>query len=1074
MDEHSVEQAPEDRVVVRRRARWSRVLGWGVLALLLVVAAAAVILWTQRRPIANDIIARELEKRGVQATYRLDRVGLRTQQISNLVIGDPRRPDLTARLAQVQMRIRWNGQVEVFRIVARGVRLRGRVADGRVSWGQIDRLLPPPSGKPFRLPDISVDLADATIGLATPFGPLGLAVAGHGNLTGGFRGTLAAASPRLAPGRCELVGMRATVAVAVIARRPQVEGPLSAERFTCPASRLALQRPRLDVAARFSEAFERFQGRGRVAVGSLVAGVNGMAAVGGQLTFAGTPTAARGALDLQARQARLDAILAERTRLRGRYLLNAARGEVTLVADYAARDADLAPSVLAPLTDALTGMRDTPLEPIAAGLRDALQGATRGMDARGTLRLVNFAGGGAVRIERADIRSRSGARIAVRGGDGVTYYWPTGRLRIDGLVGAQGGGLPTVRIALAQPRSGAPMSGVVQMAPYAVNGARLALAPVRFAALANGGTSVNTLALLDGPLPGGSVRGLRVPVSGTLGPGGSLRFGQGCVSAQFQALRLGGLQLGRTSLPICATGQAIVFRQPGGSLAVRAGTRNLALNGTLGRSPFALRAGSAAMTGSRNFVLTALAVRMGNPEAPVLINAQRLNGTFRGRGISGTFSEGDAVIGRVPIRLTEMSGDWRFYRSRLSIAGALTASDMAAEPRFYPLRSTDARFTLADNNIRAAGTLNHPGSGTRVTDVSIRHDLRTGAGQALLDVPSLRFGQALQPEELTRLAQGVVALVQGSISGQGRINWSGEGEVTSTGEFSSNRLDLAAPFGPVTGLKGTIRFSDLLGLETAPGQTVQVATVNPGILVENGVISYQLLPGQLVRVQAGRWPFMGGELILQETVLNLGRPSAKRLTFQVRGLDARQFVESFGFRELVAEGTFDGVLPMIFDENGGRIVGGRLDSRPGGGRLAYDGVVNRANLGTAGNLVFQALRDLRFRSMIIRLDGDLAGEFATRLTIDGVALAGTTRTQRTIRSFVNLPLKFNVSIRGPFRSLIATAKSMRDPRTLISTTIDRPLEDIPGITTEVRRREEDTTQTQTPVQDVVTPEPSRR
>ena len=1074
MDEHSVEQAPEEAVVVRRRRRWPRVLSWGLLAFLLLVAAALVILWTQRRPIANDIIARELEKRDVQATYRLDRIGLRTQQISNLVIGDPDNPDLTARFAQVQMRIRWNGQVEVYRIVARGVRLRGRLQNGRVSWGQIDRLLPPPSGKPFRLPDISVDVADATIGLATPFGPLGFAVEGQGNLTGGFSGKLAAASPRLAPGRCELINMRATMAVAVVARQPQVEGPLSAERFICPATKLALQQPRLAASARFSEAFERFQGRGRVAMQSVVAGVNGMAAVGGELTFAGTPTAARGALNIAAREARLSAIAAERTRLQGRYLLNAYKGEMTLVANYAARGADLAPSVLAPVAAALGGMRDTPLEPIAAGLLDALQGATRGMDARGTLRLVNFAGGGAVRIDRADIRSRSGARIAVRGGDGVNYYWPSGRLRLDGMIGALGGGLPTMRLALSQPRTGAPMSGMLQMAPYAVNGARLALAPARFAGLPGGGTRVDTVALLDGPLSGGAVRGLRVPVSGTVGPGGSLAFGRGCVAAGFESLRLGGLQLGRTSLPICATGQAIVFRQPDGALAVRAATRNLALNGRLGRSPFSLRAGTAAMTGSRNFFLDALAVRMGNPEAPILLNASRLNGTFRGSGINGTFTGGDAVIGRVPIRMTEMSGDWRFYRSRLSIDGALTASDMADPPRFYPLRSNDVRFTLAGDDIRANGTLVHPGSGTRVTDVSIRHQLSTGEGQALLDVPNLRFGQALQPEELTRLAQGVVALVQGSISGQGRINWSGDGTVTSTGEFSTNRLDLAAPFGPVTGLKGTIRFSDLLGLETAPGQTLQVATVNPGILVENGVITYQLLPGQLVRIQGGRWPFMGGELILRETVLNLGRPSAKRLTFEVRGLDARQFVDSFGFTELQASGTFDGVLPMIFDENGGRIVGGRLDSRPGGGRLAYNGVVNRANLGTMGNLAFDALRDLRFRSMIIRLDGDLAGEFATRLTIDGVAL-GETGTAKILRFVTrSLPLKFNVTIRGPFRSLIATAKSMRDPRTLISTTIDRPLEDIPGIVTEVRRREEESTQTQTPVQDVVTPDTSRR
>ena len=59
-----------------------------------------------------------------------DRVGFRTQQISNLSIGDPANPDLTVRRAVIQLRIKWNGSVEVYRIVARGVRLRGRVVGG--------------------------------------------------------------------------------------------------------------------------------------------------------------------------------------------------------------------------------------------------------------------------------------------------------------------------------------------------------------------------------------------------------------------------------------------------------------------------------------------------------------------------------------------------------------------------------------------------------------------------------------------------------------------------------------------------------------------------------------------------------------------------------------------------------------------------------------------------------------------------------------------------------------------------------------------------------------------------------
>jgi len=272
-------------------------------------------------------------------------------------------------------------------------------------------------------------------------------------------------------------------------------------------------------------------------------------------------------------------------------------------------------------------------------------------------------------------------------------------------------------------------------------------------------------------------------------------------------------------------------------------------------------------------------------------------------------------------------------------------------------------------------------------------------------------------------------------------------------------------------MNGTIHFTDLLGLVTAPGQTMAVASINPGILVEDGVIRYQLLPDRLVKIERGEWPFMGGRLILRETILNFARPTAKRLTFEVVGLDANVFVSSMGFKEIEAAGIFDGVLPMVFDENGGRIVGGRLDSRPGGGRLAYNGVVNKANLGTMGNIAFEALRDLRFKSMIVRLDGDLAGEFATRLTIDGVAL-GQTGTQKFIRSLLRrIPLKLNVSIIGPFRALIATAKAFRDPRQVIEDVLPRPLAEVPGIVTEVRRKDEEQTQSQTPVEETTVPIP---
>ena len=159
---------------------------------------------------------------------------------------------------------------------------------------------------------------------------------------------------------------------------------------------------------------------------------------------------------------------------------------------------------------------------------------------------------------------------------------------------------------------------------------------------------------------------------------------------------------------------------------------------------------------------------------------------------------------------------------------------------------------------------------------------RLAGGQQAVD---RRPAVDVDPQESLGRAFGVVANVHGTVTGTGRIDWTEDG-ITSSGRFSSQSLDFAAAFGPVKGASGTVEFSDLLGLTTPPGQTLTMTSINPGILVENGVIRYQLLPNQLVRVERGEWPFMGGRLILHETILNFARPTAKRLTFEVVGLDA--------------------------------------------------------------------------------------------------------------------------------------------------------------------------------------------
>src|SRR5206468_4896685 len=133
-------------------------------------------------------------------------------------------------------------------------------------------------------------------------------------------------------------------------------------------------------------------------------------------------------------------------------------------------------------------------------------------------------------------------------------------LRIDSNIEMGGGGLPSGRVSLRQPHAGAPMSGVADLAPYAANGQRLALTPIRFGPGPGGSTALSTVAQLDGSFPNGRVQALRLPIDGRIGRGGSFAFGTACAVVSFNSLQMSSIQLGATRLPVCPIGRAMVSK----------------------------------------------------------------------------------------------------------------------------------------------------------------------------------------------------------------------------------------------------------------------------------------------------------------------------------------------------------------------------------------------------------------------------------------------------------------------------------------------------------------------------------
>ncbi|MDB5689129.1 MAG: hypothetical protein JWL91_1005 [Sphingomonas bacterium] len=1022
------------------RPRRGRIVAAAAGALLLF---ALILVWSQREPIARDYVDRALAARGVRGSYRIVDLGVTHQRLEDVVLGDPAAPDLTAAAVEIDLAI-GAGLPTLRSITARGVRLRGRLVEGKLSLGAVDRLLPAPSGAPFALPDVHVDLADARMRLDTPWGVVGLALAGRGNLSDGFTGTLAAISRSIDLGGCRAAAATAWLHVAITERRPALDGPVRAQRLDCGAATATDLNVAIDAVG--SAAIDRWQGAAALRIARMQQGLRAVHDVSGQVGFTQGPSGAAGDLALTAGAVRAAPVDRGRLALAGRWRIDRLMrfaGEVRLA------DAALSPEMLRNALPAVAAADATPVGPLWRAAHAALLAGGSGADVTAQLLIVSGDGGGGARITGAAGRTASGGALSL-GSGAFTYYWPTGKMRLHGDLALGGGGVPAARVRLRQDRAGGRVSGEAIVAPYAAGGARLALAPVRFAPGPRGITRFETMVTVDGPVAGGRVDGLRLPVRGWAGRGG-FAVGEGCVPLTFTRLDLAGLRLGATRLPLCPSEGALVASM-GGRLRGGATIARPRLSGRIGVSPATIAAERIAVTlGEPGFTAADVAVRIGEGEGVTRLDLPDLRGRAAAGGIGGTFAGTSGNIGSVPLLLSDGRGGWQLASGVLTLGGHVRVADRAASARFRPLESDDVRLRLEGGRIAASGRLVEPGTRSTVSDVTIAHDLSTGTGNARLDVPGILFSEALQPEALTPLTLGVIANVRGLVSGRGDIRWTPEG-ATSDGDFRTDALALAAAFGPVTGLKGSIHFSDLLALATPPGQVVTLAEVNPGVAVTNGVVRYQLLPGQQVRVEGGRWPFSGGEMLLDPTLLDFGRPSDRAMTFRIVGMDAAAFVQQFELKNIALTGTFDGVLPMVFDARGGRIVGGRLAVRRGGGTLAYVGEVSNANLGMFAKLAFDALKSMRYDALAVELDGALDGELISRVLFNGTNETPKEGRGGLLAQFTGLPFRFNITIRAPFRGLLNSAQSFNDPRALIGQALPRAAA-APTITVQTKESE---------------------
>ena len=405
--------------------------------------------------------------------------------------------------------------------------------------------------------------------------------------------------------------------------------------------------------------------------------------------------------------------------------------------------------------------------------------------------------------------------------------------------------------------------------------------------------------------------------------------------------------------------------------------------------------------------------------------------TGKAWALTGNLQGGIADDSSLPGRLTDFDAAWTGAPDRrgngvFKIAqGHGRAFASGASLLFHPLVVQQVKGAFQNGRLVADGALALADAPTQKLGVfTIKHDTNNGVGEANVAARQFAFNTKLQPYDVSELARGVVDNARGPVDVDLTAHWTPRATSTDGRVVLDDMSFDTAALGPVTGASGTIILDDLNQMTTPQHQKLHVASINPGIVLQNGDLLFQLQDHQRLTIENAHAPFAKGLLSVEPVTLTLGADET-RLSVALTDIDVAALTTELNIKGLTATGTARGRFPLIFTPTKGRIENGRLEAGPGGGSIAYQGDVG-AKAGPA-QVAFDALRSFRYDSLSIDLNGDLDGEIVSAIHFTGKNVEPMNPSGSVIPIKVaGIPFKFTVTVQAPFRALAQNAEGFGD------------------------------------------------
>jgi translocation and assembly module TamB len=238
------------------------------------------------------------------------------------------------------------------------------------------------------------------------------------------------------------------------------------------------------------------------------------------------------------------------------------------------------------------------------------------------------------------------------------------------------------------------------------------------------------------------------------------------------------------------------------------------------------------------------------------------------------------------------------------------------------------------------------------------------------------------------------------MDGDFHVLFGGGSAPSGTGTVEIINMSLGTAPGPVTGLSGTLGLTSLFPVVTAADQTLFIQTFNPGFPLEDGALTYALVP-EGVAISRAMFPLGEGQVSFDPFTWNYGAPE-NRVTLRVGGVEVGDFLKGVGDGRLSISGSLEGTIPVVVRGIDVLVEQGRLEVK-NGGVIRYEGKeVSDAIPNEYAAKAIEALKNFNYDALFVEINGPLDGEIKLGLEFTG----------SNPDVFYDIPFQFDVTVEG--------------------------------------------------------------